>query len=115
MLALIAERDPAISRLLCRLCEMENWQTVVVAGSPAFVRCALRLRPELIIADASLSGPPDGGSAALLIRVDWPSAPIVLMTGCFARAALLRSQGLCVLEKPFHLTEARTLLLEALV
>jgi DNA-binding response OmpR family regulator len=110
MLTLIAERDPVISRLLCRLCEMENWQTVVMAGSQALAYCSLRLRPELIIIDASLSGPPDGVCAASLIRASWPMAPIILTTDCPTQAAFLRDQGLCFLEKPFALAQARSLM-----
>ena len=108
MLALIGARDPAVRRMLCRCLEKQGWITLPARDGPALAYLAPRLRPELILSDASLSGSPDGAAAARFIRGPWSSAPIVLMTGDCRRSALLRLEGWSVLEKPFTLAELMT-------
>lgn len=112
MLALIGARDPDVRRVLCRCLKKQGWSTLTAQDGPALARLARSLRPELILSDASLDGPPDGAAAAGLIRGLWPSAPVVLMTGDGLWAAQLRRQGWPVLEKPFTPAELMELVLE---
>jgi CheY-like chemotaxis protein len=107
MLALVADDDAILLRLVSRICAQAGLRVTACASGRELVDAARRLRPDLIISDVNMPGSPGGLQACAAIRGERPGTGIILMTGNPMVVPAIRDAGFTlILRKPFGIGEA---------
>lgn len=111
MLALIADDEPGLLRLMTHICVRAGLRTAVVADGPALLDAARRLQPELVISDLNMPGGRDGLQTCALIRELLPATAFIIMTGNILKLNDIQDRGFAhVLLKPFTTEEAAAII-----
>lgn len=108
---LIVEDDESIQRLLERIATRLGHTTIVAADGPTAL--AREHEAQLIICDMNLPGEPKGLALLQQLRARNPNRPVVVSTGYAAGETFDRlvAAGFNeMLQKPFDLMAARTLI-----
>ncbi|MDD5656266.1 MAG: response regulator [Elusimicrobia bacterium] len=106
MLALIADDEPVVRKILARVCARCGLDVETVSSGLAALEAARRMRPDLVLSDLHMPGEVDGLQACSIIRRELPGTTVVMMTGDAEAAAALRAAGFSLLAKPFGAEEA---------
>ena len=107
MLAFIADDDPALRRLMSRICVQLGWSVMPFEGGEEMVEAARQFKPELVICEMDLPGAISGLDVCFAIHVLLPQSKIILMTGDAIRAPLSSEWGFApLLRKPFRIEQA---------
>ena len=69
-----------------------------------------RERFDVVVSDIIMPGSMNGAGLAKAIRRDWPSLPILLVSGYSDSAAGARGLGIAVVPKPYDLSELERIL-----
>jgi two-component system response regulator AtoC len=101
MLALIADDEPAVRKIVAALCARLGLAAETCESGPKALAAARRLRPGVVICDLRMPGEFDGLEACRRIRREMPQTAIIMMTGDPADAESLRDAGFTTLVKPF--------------
>ncbi|MFA6002946.1 MAG: response regulator [Elusimicrobiota bacterium] len=115
MLALIADDEPGLLRIMVRLCTQAGLRTAAFADGPALLDAARTLRPDLVISDLNMPGDRDGLQACICIRAILPDTAFIIMTGNILRITEIQDQGFSnILLKPFTTQEVVDLIAVAI-
>ena len=107
-LALVADDQPLIRRLVCAVLEKQGWRTTEASDGAEALRSSNRERIDLLITDYDMPAI-RGLELADAIRRRTPELPILMISGLPAFAQVAADHGYQFLAKPFTLTDLMSL------
>ena len=114
---LTVDDDSVTCELLCEVFTREGFGATFANSGEAALAAVERQRPDLLLSDIRMKSPLDGLSLLEIVRRDYPSIPVVLMTafGSIETAVRAVKEGAFdYISKPFNIDELVAIVRRAL-